>query len=472
MRRGIGNRSSRPAKKNSAIQLPGAKSVPLAGNNQVAHQGIVDSLPKTALRPVRRRYQFQQFQRLVNLEPELGDHPAGLLTVSQAFPAGMSLTHSPETRLHPRKLLPFTPTAEGPAVQGAAAMLAPESSGAVQANGTSAEDDPAGMSWGFKGSDADVGPIVESDHGAQEEPELDDDPFYDSPLNLRDYATSPSRRSWRAMRRLLSSRRFSQAMATAVLLLFVSTLDVPWRDWFSSEMQAAREAVEKAVATVTRPIKERAAFFIVEDFQKGADGWVNPTAIRVEQPGMISVDGLALHGETLNLESYRLDFIAKIQSKALGWVVRAHDTDNYYAFKLVESGKRSARSYHLERYTVVGGNREGSSDSPRIPVPSNLTQTGDFNRVSVRVRDQQITTLINGYGVDFFRDSQLPRGGVGFLSDKGEEALVSRVTVSGNEDTWGLLLYGTLETVRSIHDTISPRLAFALPPAPINVPRR
>ena len=446
--------------------------MPLAGHNQVPHHGIADSLPKTGVLPVRSRYQFQQFQRLVNLEPELGGHPASLVTVSQAFPAGVNLTHSPETRLQPRKLLPFTPPTEGSAVQGAAAMLAPEPSDAVQANGSGTEGDPAGTAWSFTSSDADAGPIVESDHVGRQEPELDDDPFYDPPVNIRDYATSPSRRSWRAMRRLLSSRRFSQAMATAVLLLLVSTFDVPWRDWFSSEMQGAREAVEKAVNTATRPIKERAAFFIVEDFQEGADDWVNPAAISVEQPGMISVDGLALHGETLNLASYRLDFIAKIQSKAMGWVVRAQDTDNYYAFKLVESGKRSARSYHLERYTVVGGNRERFSDSPRIPVPSSLAQAGDFNRISVRVRDQQITTLINGYGVDFFRDSQLPRGGVGFLSDKGEEALVSRVTVSGNEDTWGLILYGTLETVRSIHETISPRLAFALPPAQINAAAR
>ena len=122
-------------------------------------------------------------------------------------------------------------------------MPASERPGAVQAIEARAEDDPAGTPRSFKGSDGDLGPIVESDHSGQEEPELDDDPFYDSSLNFRDYAASPRRRSWRAMRRLFSSRRFSQAMATAVLLLFISTLDVPWHGWLSSEMQAAREKV-------------------------------------------------------------------------------------------------------------------------------------------------------------------------------------------------------------------------------------
>ena len=444
----------------------------LSSATSSAKPGSTDSPPNTALRSVRQRYQFQQFQRLVNVEPELGNHPARLVTVSQAFPAAASFTYSPETRLQPRKLLPFTPPNEGPAAQGAGAMLESERLNDFQAIGAGVQDEAAGALWSFKGPDGDLGPIVESDHSGPEEPELDDDPFYDSPLNVRDYAASPGRRSWRTMRRLFSSRRFSQAMAMAVLLLFISTLDVPWHGWFSSEMQVAREKLESVMSTVTRPIKERAAFFIVEDFQKGVDRWVNASAIRVDQPGMISVDGLALHGETLNLASYRLDFIGKIQSKAMGWVVRARDADNYYAFKLVETGRRAARSYHLERYTVLDGDRKRSSDSLQIPVPSRLTQPDDFNRISVRVRDQQITTLINGYGVDFFRDSQLPRGGVGFLSDKGEEALVSRVTVSGNEDTWGLILYGTLETVRSIRETISPRLAFALPPVPLDAPEQ
>ena len=445
--------------------------MPLAGNNQASQYGITGSPPKAPLRS-GRRYHFQQFQHLVNLEPELGSYPARLATVSQALPAAASLTYSPVTRLQPRKLLPFTPRTEGPALQEAEAMLEAERLAAVQAMGAGGQDEPAVAPWSFKRADEDLGPIVESDNGGAEQPELDGDPFYDAPINFRDYASTPAKRSWRTMRRIFSSRRFSQAMATAVLLLFISTLDVPWHGWFSSGIQDAREKLARAVNTATRPIKERAAFFMVEDFQKGIDSWVNSSAISVEQPGVISVEGLALHAETLNLASYRLDFIGKIQSKAMGWVVRAEDEDNYYAFKLVETGKRAERSYHLERYTVVSGDRKSFSDSLQIPVPSRLAQPDDFNRISVRVRDQQITTLINGYGVDFFRDSQLPRGGVGFLSDRGEKALFSRVTVSGNEDTWGLILYGTLETVRSIRETISPRLAFALPRLPPEPPQQ
>ena len=128
--------------------------MPLAGNNQASQYGITGSPPKAPLRS-GRRYHFQQFQHLVNLEPELGSYPARLATVSQALPAAASLTYSPETRLQPRKLLPFTPRTEGPALQEAEAMLEAERLAAVQAMGVGGQDEPAVAPWSFKRADED-----------------------------------------------------------------------------------------------------------------------------------------------------------------------------------------------------------------------------------------------------------------------------------------------------------------------------
>ena len=69
--------------------------------------------------------------------------------------------------------------------------------------------------------------------------------------------------------------------------------------------------------------------------------------------------------------------------------------------------------------------------------------------------------------LDFWKDSRLERGGVGFFSDEGESALISRATISGNDDTWGLILYGTIETIRSIRNTVSARVAMSLSPVPL-----
>ena len=84
-----------------------------------------------------------------------------------------------------------------------------------------------------------------------------------------------------------------------------------------------------------------------------------------------------------------------------------------------------------------------------------------------------MTTLVNGWGVDYWRDSRLKKGGIGFLGEGNESALISRVTVSGNDDTWGLILYGTIETIRSVRETVSPRVAMiTLSPIPLEMLRR
>jgi hypothetical protein len=40
------------------------------------------------------------------------------------------------------------------------------------------------------------------------------------------------------------------------------------------------------------------------------------------------------------------------------------------------------------------------------------------------------------------------------MADAGESALVRRITVSGNDDAWGLLLYGAVESMRSLEDML------------------
>jgi hypothetical protein len=75
--------------------------------------------------------------------------------------------------------------------------------------------------------------------------------------------------------------------------------------------------------------------------------------------------------------------------------------------------------------------------------------------------------MINGFGVDYWQDSHYNRGGVGLFADGGESALVRRMTVSGNDDSWGLFLYGTIETLRSVRERVSPNAAMMLFPSPL-----
>lgn len=254
---------------------------------------------------------------------------------------------------------------------------------------------------------------------------------------------------WQAIEGVFLSKAFSRGLAAVMAVMFASTLNVEWSEWVGNRMATVRQPIANAMAQLSQPVRERAAFFIVDDFSRGVDHWKNNVSLAVDPAGWIKVgQGLALHGDTDRLRDYRLDFDAKIQSEAVGWVVRAPDTNNYYGFKLKTSGTASSPGYALQRYSMIDGVR--SAIAKPIELASDLPKVGDFNRISVRVVGDKITTLVNGWGVDYWQDERLPQGGVGLLADAGESALVRKMTVSGNDDTWGLILYGAMESMESL----------------------
>lgn len=268
---------------------------------------------------------------------------------------------------------------------------------------------------------------------------------------------------WLSLQYVLAGHRLSQAIAILILVILAGSFEYSSSGWPKLAAPSLDRPFHAAMEALQQPIKNRAAFFILEDFEGNSADWLSSGSLKREAEGFAASGGLALRLDTMELSNYRFDFEARIRSRAVGWVVRAADTRNYYAFKLVENGREGP---YLLRYPVIGGSRRGGP--VRVELPSKLA-TADFNRVTVRVRGEQITTLVNGWGVDFWKDASLPVGGVGFLSENGESALVRKLTVTGNDDTWGLILYGTLETLRTLEEHFgSGPLAFqlhAVPPA-------
>ncbi len=403
-----------------------------------------------------------------NLEPrkmfgvQTMDHPpvADLLAQLQVNPSAAIASPAMGDSFQP-----FAPAMEAPKFAGDTQPIAPTTD-----FGRGLGTDSAAGLWPLLGNENQAAPKVDANVAFGESAELEHDPFRDERISMSDYATSGSRSLIQGIRQFLLGRRFSQALAMVLMIVFLSTLHDSSRAWLGKGLEKARDTVALALHTVTGPIRERAAFFIVDDFDAAsADTWLSAGSFDFDAGGLGRVNGLSLRQDTLGLEDFRYDFDAKIEKKAVGWVVRAPDLENYYAFKLVETRRKASLSYVMLRYVVLNGERVAEDSGVEIPVPGHLTRPDDFNRVSVRVRDNQITTLINGWGVDFWKDSRLERGGVGFLSDEGESALISRATVSGNDDTWGLILYGTIETIRSIRDTVSARVAMALSPVPLHL---
>jgi hypothetical protein len=221
-------------------------------------------------------------------------------------------------------------------------------------------------------------------------------------------------------------------------------------------IQNAYGVASGAVQPYVDQVKARAAFQIVDDFNGGVGEWWGDKGLVADQPGAVRVAGFSLHRDTMNLVSYRMDFETKIESRSVGWVVRAADHDTYYAFKLIESGKKD-KTYKLVRYPVVDG-APAEDQKAEFDVPAELMKP-EYQRISVRANDNQLVTFVNGYSIDVWRDARLPKGGVGFWVEKGESGRIRQLAVSGNEDFWGLTLYAAMETGSAVTNFVSTLLS-------------
>ena len=260
---------------------------------------------------------------------------------------------------------------------------------------------------------------------------------------------------WRyRLGRLWRNRRFRQIGFVAAVLVFAGSFSTELSSWGSGTLDSVRGPAAAYLRTLQQPVRERSAFFIRDGFEKGLERWTGG--------GYLRVNGLAFHKETMKLRDYRLDFDFRIDRGTLGWAVRAVDDKNYYAFELRRDNARDDSGYQLKRYLLADGREVESSVSKRSLGPAGR----GLNHMSVRVSGDTIQTLLNGFGIDHWKEDQYTQGGVGFYGGANDTAFLRRVAVRGNEDVLGLFLFGTMETMRSVREFLAAPLAFALKPVP------
>ena len=245
-----------------------------------------------------------------------------------------------------------------------------------------ARDESKSDSWGLDQEDIRAKPSKRKAKRA-----VPDDWSFDSPLPYGRFNQKSRTGPIQWMRGALQHRRVSQAVAAMVLILFVSSLNVPWNSLFEEQVETMKEGIVAAINSVSQPIEERAAFFIVDDFSNGIEKWLSRSgrSINRNAEGLMASGDMFLRDDTLRFSSYRMDFSAKIQSGAVGWAVRASDFDNYYGFKLVESTRNRKSSFHLERFAMVNGARTYGDQLGPHPAAGGL---GPIGRVQQDLRSR------------------------------------------------------------------------------------
>jgi hypothetical protein len=209
--------------------------------------------------------------------------------------------------------------------------------------------------------------------------------------------------------------------------------------WFSWSAKAVRSTVTADRHWLRDTISKRATLVHDDNFHSGLNLWEGrknwASSWAYSRDGFMRTGQLALYRPTLKMDNYRLEFFTQIESKSVGWVVRAKDEQNYYAMKLsvTEPGPRPLVS--VVRYPVLNGHK---GKRVQIPLPIMMHNNTPYH-VAVDVKGTRFRAFVEDQEVDSWNDDRLRAGGVGFFSETGEHARLYWVKVSKNTDWLGKL---------------------------------
>jgi hypothetical protein len=169
----------------------------------------------------------------------------------------------------------------------------------------------------------------------------------------------------------------------------------------------------RALSPPAEPTEVAASTFVM-----GQGGWMTDWA--TDPGGSKRGRQLSLYRPSMALSDYRLDFTGRIERKALGWVFRASNTRNYYGarIELVRDGRFPTVA--LSHFFVVEG-RESAAPAKLIPV---MIEAGKPYQVRFEARGPKFTAWVQDQVVDLWEDGQLKSGGVGFFTERQEQAKI------------------------------------------------
>jgi hypothetical protein len=193
------------------------------------------------------------------------------------------------------------------------------------------------------------------------------------------------------------------------------------------------------LVSVRQTLENRAAIALDEDFRSGLDNWVSPggstTEWSFDSTGFVKPGPLALYRPSVGLADYQVQFMGLIDKKAMSWVVRAADFDNFYVVKLVMTKSGPLPAIGVTRYAVIGGKAQDRHD---VNIPLGAREDTLY-RVRMDVQGSNFSLEVQGQIADSWTETRLPRGGVGFFTARGEESRVRWVQITHQYDMLGRL---------------------------------
>jgi len=189
---------------------------------------------------------------------------------------------------------------------------------------------------------------------------------------------------------------------------------------------------------VRQTMVDRAAVALDEDFRSGLDDWTSrggTTEWVFDATGFVRPGPLALYRPSVDLTDYQLQFLGMIDKKALSWVVRAADFDDYYVVKLVVLKPGPVPTIGVTRYAVIHGQAQDRADTTAF-----INAREDMlYRVRMDIHGDVFALTVQGQMVDSWSEPRLRKGGVGFFTARGEASRLRWVQVTHQYDMLGRL---------------------------------
>jgi hypothetical protein len=159
-----------------------------------------------------------------------------------------------------------------------------------------------------------------------------------------------------------------------------------------------------------------------EHFDSGWDNWVGGVSDWKVDIAGVRTGSLALYLPTLEMSDYDLEFLARIDTRSVGWVVRAAGKDSYVKCTLttVDGGKlefsRAVVREGVAEATVTASQRVAGK--PRTAFTVRMSLAGPVFSVSV-----------DGNTIESWVDDRLATGGIGFAGTPDDRARLYWVRV-------------------------------------------
>jgi general secretion pathway protein A len=225
------------------------------------------------------------------------------------------------------------------------------------------------------------------------------------------------------------------------------------------------DALNRRWRRAHQAVLDRAAVALHEDFRTGLDDWMNRGGGRPawtsDAAGFVHPAALALYRPSLSLADYQMQFVGMIDKKALSWVVRAADFNNYYAVRLSVLKPGPVPAIGVVRYAVVDGKIQNQVTTPLLM----SARPDTVYRVSLDVHGDHYALAVQDQPVDSWSERKLTQGGVGFFSDQDAASRITAVQVKRQYDMLGRLCAFLVPTaVASYRTSLDDHAALNLTP--------